>query len=263
MYLKTPLNRFEYMKMLLSLFPQDIIDHYRLNNKVLNGYVYMEICKGMYGLPQAGILVNKHLKKCLAIHGYYEQPHTPSLFKHKSHPVWLNLAVEYFSIKYNGENNLQHLYNALRTESYDIIEDQVGNLYCGINLSWHYEKGYVDLSMPSMSLSNLPVMLILLLSNHSIVPFPPILLHTARTIKQQHLQMTVHSSTTPARSKYNKLSAASYTMHKPSTQLSLWPSLPLPHNRLHPQRTPRNKSTSSSTTCGHIPMLRFATVPPI
>jgi hypothetical protein len=59
MYLKTPLDRFEYMKMPLSLFPQDIIDHYRLNDKVLNGYVYMEICKGMYGLPQAGILANK------------------------------------------------------------------------------------------------------------------------------------------------------------------------------------------------------------
>ena len=82
MYLKTPLHRFEYMKTPLSLFPQDIINHYRLNNKVLNGYVYMEICKGMYGLPQAGILANKLLKKCLAIHSYYEKQHTPGLFKH-------------------------------------------------------------------------------------------------------------------------------------------------------------------------------------
>ncbi len=70
MYLETPLNRFEYMKMPLSLFPQDIIDHYGLNDKALNGYVYMEIHKGMYGLPQAGILANKQLKKRLAIHGY-------------------------------------------------------------------------------------------------------------------------------------------------------------------------------------------------
>jgi hypothetical protein len=54
----------------------------------------MEICKGMYGLPQAGILANKLLKKCLTIHSYYEQPHTPGLFKHKSHPAWFNLAVD-------------------------------------------------------------------------------------------------------------------------------------------------------------------------
>jgi hypothetical protein len=39
----------------------------------------MEICKGMYGLPQAGILANKLLKKRLAKHRYFEQLHTPGL----------------------------------------------------------------------------------------------------------------------------------------------------------------------------------------
>jgi hypothetical protein len=155
MYLKTPLDRFEYMKMPLSLFPQDIIDHYGLNDKVSNGYVYMEICKGMYGLPQADILANKLLKKRLAIHGYYEQPHTPDLFKHESRPVWFNLAVDDFGIKDACKDNLQHLYNALCKESYDIVEDRVGDLYCGINLSWHYEKGYVNLSMPKYVMKQL------------------------------------------------------------------------------------------------------------
>jgi hypothetical protein len=60
----------------------------------------------MYGLPQAGILAKKLLKKCLAIHGYYKQPHTPGLFKHTSHPVWFNLAVDDFGIKYIADNNL-------------------------------------------------------------------------------------------------------------------------------------------------------------
>jgi hypothetical protein len=62
MYLETPLDRYEYMKMPIALFPADIIDHYGLNNTVLDGYVYMEIRKGMYGLPQAGVLANKLLK---------------------------------------------------------------------------------------------------------------------------------------------------------------------------------------------------------
>jgi hypothetical protein len=79
MYLETPLDRYECMKIPLSLIPQDIIDHYHLHEKALNGYIYMEIRKGVYGLPQAGILANKLLKKCLARHGYYEQPHTPGL----------------------------------------------------------------------------------------------------------------------------------------------------------------------------------------
>jgi hypothetical protein len=71
MYLKTPVDQFEYMKMPIALIPADIIAHYNLNKKVLDGHVYMEIRKGMYGLPQAGILANKLLKKRLARHGYF------------------------------------------------------------------------------------------------------------------------------------------------------------------------------------------------
>jgi len=62
------------MKMPIVLFPADIIDHYGLNNKVLDSYVYMEIQKGMYGLPQAGVLADKLLKERLARHGYFEHP---------------------------------------------------------------------------------------------------------------------------------------------------------------------------------------------
>jgi hypothetical protein len=47
MYLDTSLDRYEYMKIPLSLFPQDIIEHYALLDKAINGYVYMEIHKGM------------------------------------------------------------------------------------------------------------------------------------------------------------------------------------------------------------------------
>jgi hypothetical protein len=53
------------MQMTLELFPDDIIQHYNLQGKALNGYVYMEIQHGMYGLPQAGILANKLLRKRL------------------------------------------------------------------------------------------------------------------------------------------------------------------------------------------------------
>ncbi len=45
------------MQMPLKLFPDDIINHYNLSEKALNGYVYMEIWCGMYGLPQAGIFI--------------------------------------------------------------------------------------------------------------------------------------------------------------------------------------------------------------
>jgi len=106
MYLEIPLDRYEDMRMPIALFPADIIEHYRLNDKVLNDYVYMEIRKGMYGLLQAGILANKLLKECLARHGYFEQPHTPGLWKHVSRPIWFNLCVDDFRIKYIGRKHL-------------------------------------------------------------------------------------------------------------------------------------------------------------
>ncbi len=94
----------------------------------------MEMWKGMYGLPQAGILANKLLKKRLALHDYFEQPHTPGLWKHVSRPVWFNLCVNDLGMKYIGIENLQHLYNALKKETYNIVEDYKGELYCGITL---------------------------------------------------------------------------------------------------------------------------------
>ena len=51
---------------------------------VHNGFVVVEIRKGMYGLPQAGILANKRLKKHLAKAGYHEAPRTPGLFRHET-----------------------------------------------------------------------------------------------------------------------------------------------------------------------------------
>ncbi len=59
------------MKRPLRLIPDIIIEHYGLRKKAVDGYVYMEIKKGMYGLPQASILANKLLKLHLACHGYF------------------------------------------------------------------------------------------------------------------------------------------------------------------------------------------------
>ena len=56
-YLNTPMDRYEYMRMKLKMFPDDVIEEYNLCDKVEpNGYVYIEVRKGMYGLPQAGLL---------------------------------------------------------------------------------------------------------------------------------------------------------------------------------------------------------------
>ena len=63
----------------------------------------MEIRKAIYGLPQAGVLANKLLKKRLASAEYYEMPHTPGLWKHVSHPIAFTLVVDDFGVKYVGK----------------------------------------------------------------------------------------------------------------------------------------------------------------
>jgi hypothetical protein len=53
----------EYMRLRLDIIPEEIIIVYSLHNLVTaNGWVYIEIFKGMYGLPQAGILANQLLE---------------------------------------------------------------------------------------------------------------------------------------------------------------------------------------------------------
>ena len=50
-YYNTPMVYFEYMKLPLSMLPQDIIYQYNLKDLVAaDGYVYMDIRKGMPGL---------------------------------------------------------------------------------------------------------------------------------------------------------------------------------------------------------------------
>jgi hypothetical protein len=73
-YLTAPLDRYEYMKMPLSLFPSWTKEQYNLDK------LDLEMRRAVWGLPQAGILANKLLRKRLLPHGYYECKHTPGLW---------------------------------------------------------------------------------------------------------------------------------------------------------------------------------------
>jgi hypothetical protein len=67
------------MRIPLTSIPQTIIDQYELLAKAHKGFVLIEISKGMYGLPQAGILAFNQLKTHLSTHGYAPCTHTPGL----------------------------------------------------------------------------------------------------------------------------------------------------------------------------------------
>ena len=74
----------------------------------------MKIVRGMHGLPQAGILANKLLKKRLKKHDFFEVPHTPGLFTHKTRPIWFTLCVDDFGVKYVGKEHADYLMSILK-----------------------------------------------------------------------------------------------------------------------------------------------------
>ncbi len=56
-YLNMLMTRYKYVPIKIDDNPEEIIIECNLRDKVAsNGHVYVEIRKGMYGLPQAGIL---------------------------------------------------------------------------------------------------------------------------------------------------------------------------------------------------------------
>jgi len=49
-----PVADYAYMRIPILAIPEDVMLHYKLHSMIHNGHVYVEIRRGMYGLPQAG-----------------------------------------------------------------------------------------------------------------------------------------------------------------------------------------------------------------
>jgi hypothetical protein len=127
-YVGTPLPRYEYMSMLLSRFPEGIVSKYNLKGLAVDGWVYIEIRKGMFGLKQAGLLANQLLQTRLAPFGYYPARHTPGLWLNKTRPIAFSLIVDDVTVKYVGKQHADHLMNVL-LQSYELTTDWEGKVY--------------------------------------------------------------------------------------------------------------------------------------
>jgi hypothetical protein len=146
-YLGTPLPKYEYMRMELSRLPEEIVTTYNLQALSMDGWVYIEIRKGMYGLKQAGLLANQLLQQRLAPFGYYPARHTPGLWLHKTRPIAFSLIVDDFTVKYVGQQHAHHMRNIL-LRSYELTTDWDGKMYSGMNLKWYYSNITCDISIP-------------------------------------------------------------------------------------------------------------------
>jgi hypothetical protein len=113
-----------------------------------NGFIYIEIVKGMYGLAQAGLLTNQLVAKRLDPIGYRMTKHMHGLWKHDTKPIQFALVVDDFGIEYQNKADAEELIHALRTHYEAVSVNWEGKLFCGITLEWDYKNRRVDLSMP-------------------------------------------------------------------------------------------------------------------
>ena len=138
-YLSTTLDRPGYLRMKLSYFPEDVIEHYKLKEEVYSkGWVYATIVKEMYGLPHAGIIAQKQLEERLNKHGYCQSKYTTGLWKHESRQILFSfILVNDFGVKYAQKEDAQHLLNVLQ-EHCTISKDLDDKRYNGRTLDWGY-----------------------------------------------------------------------------------------------------------------------------
>ena len=98
-YLNMPLNRFACSWLKLVDIPDEIAWEYSLKDKVMpDGHVYIEVCKGMYGLPWVGFFPQELLKEQLNEKGYYQSKIIPHLWKHQIQPIQFALVDDDFAL---------------------------------------------------------------------------------------------------------------------------------------------------------------------
>jgi len=149
-YLGTPMQPpdYAYMRIPVTVIPPAIMDHYKLHDLVHHSHVYVEIRRGMYGLPQAGKIANDQLQIFLLPHGYQPCPFTPGLWRHATHDIQFTLVVDDVAVRYTKRDDVNHLLDALRAH-YQVTEDWDAARYCCLTLEWDYARRTVDISMPS------------------------------------------------------------------------------------------------------------------
>ena len=146
MYLCSELPESQYVRFPISLIPQEIIDHYNLNEKTTDGYVYARIKRAWYGLRESGKIAHDDLVDHLKKFGYEKTENTLGLFRHKTRNITFTLVVDDFGISYTDESDVHHLINAIK-ERYPVKVKMDPDQYIGITLKWDYQKRELRCSM--------------------------------------------------------------------------------------------------------------------
>jgi hypothetical protein len=138
-YLGTYLARYDYMQILLSRFPKEIINKYNLRAMVV--YEWMGLHRGKE--RNVWFETSRHLGQSTFIK-------TPGAFWVLSCSTYsrtlaaqnqtnIIFTVDDVAVKYVEKDNAEHLRNAL-LRSYELTTDWGGTVYSDMTLKWDYQK---------------------------------------------------------------------------------------------------------------------------
>ena len=132
-YLGMPLKEKRYGKVKTKYTPQVTIDKYKLQDYIIDGWLYFFIYKGMYGITEAGRLANDLLRKRLKELGYYECLHTLGYWRHIWKPISWTLIVDDFGTKYTNKKGIEE-FLTIMGKWYTMKTDWQGKSFGGITL---------------------------------------------------------------------------------------------------------------------------------
>ena len=90
------MDRVEYIMIQISMILEDLLDKYNLKGKAQNVYIFTQVIKGVYVIPQAGRISHDSLLKHLELYGYGPLRKTLGLWKHNSWPINFTFLVDIF-----------------------------------------------------------------------------------------------------------------------------------------------------------------------
>ena len=133
-YLDTNMDDYKHMWLPRWIFRQYFIYENNIEHLSINNRILVKICKGIYGLPQAGRLAYIVLIKHLQLHRYTRSGFTIGLFKYATGDTMFILVIDDFGVKYTAKNDALHFIDTPKKKYPGITIDSIGRISLGIHL---------------------------------------------------------------------------------------------------------------------------------
>ena len=138
------MSRKEYIRIHSKYFPPNIRALYHIDGLISeDGYVYIKIIKGVYGLKQATIIAYNQLISHMKPNGYYSAPFMTGIWAHKTRRSKCCLCVGDFRVKYLTKSSSRFPKKHCAISTYS-----EGRNYPVLAIDLNDSRGYFEISLP-------------------------------------------------------------------------------------------------------------------